>query len=133
VVASANLGKIEAGMAQKMAATGLKLLWGTANLFTHPRRQSVDPADLYLAHIGGIDTIARALLAAADVVSDGGLERLKQERYQGWNGDLGKRITGGELNLATLADLATEKGLDPAPRSGRQELAESLIARHCKY
>jgi xylose isomerase len=72
-------------------------------------------------------------LAAADVVSDGGLERLKQERYQGWNGDLGKRITGGELNLARLADLATEKGLDPAPRSGRQELAESLIARHCKY
>jgi xylose isomerase len=106
---------------------------GGFNFDAKLRRQSVDPADLYLAHIGGIDTIARALLAAADVVSDGGLERLKQERYQGWNGDLGKRITGGELNLASLADLATEKGLDPAPRSGRQELAESLIARHCKY
>ena len=42
-------------------------------------------------------------------------------------------ITSGELNLASLADLATQKGLDPAPRSGKQELAESLIARHCKY
>jgi xylose isomerase len=106
---------------------------GGFNFDAKLRRQSVDPADLYLAHIGGIDTISRALLAAADIVTEGGLNRLKQERYQGWNGELGKRITGGELNLASLADLATDKGLDPAPRSGRQELAESLIARHCKY
>jgi xylose isomerase len=106
---------------------------GGFNFDAKLRRQSVDPADLYLAHIGGIDTIARALLAAADIVTDGGLNRLKQDRYQGWNGELGKRITGGELTLASLADLATEKGLDPKPKSGRQELAESLIARHCKY
>jgi xylose isomerase len=106
---------------------------GGFNFDAKLRRQSVDPADLYLAHIGGIDTISRALLAAADIVTDGALNRLKQERYQGWNGELGKRITGGELNLASLADLAAEKNLDPAPRSGRQELAESLIARHCKY
>jgi len=46
---------------------------------------------------------------------------------------LGKRITSGELSLASLADLATEKGLNPAPRSGKQELAESIIARHSKY
>jgi xylose isomerase len=106
---------------------------GGFNFDAKLRRQSVDPADLYLAHIGGIDTIARALLAAADVVTDGSLERLKKERYEGWSGELGKRIAGGELNLASLADLATDKGLDPAPRSGRQELAESIIARHCKY
>ena len=106
---------------------------GGFNFDAKLRRQSVDPEDLYLAHIGGIDTIARALLAAADVVTSGELERLKQERYKGWNGELGKKITSGALNLASLADLATEKGLDPAPRSGRQELAESLVARHCKY
>jgi xylose isomerase len=106
---------------------------GGFNFDAKLRRQSVDPADLYLAHIGGIDTIARALLAAADIVTDGSLERLKKERYEGWSGELGKRIVGGELNLASLADLATDKGLDPAPRSGRQELAESIIARHCKY
>jgi xylose isomerase len=106
---------------------------GGFNFDAKLRRQSVDAADLYLAHIGGIDTISRALLAAADIVTDGALNRLKQERYQGWTGELGKRITGGELNLAGLADLAIEKGLDPAPRSGRQELAESIIARHCKY
>jgi xylose isomerase len=106
---------------------------GGFNFDAKLRRQSVDPADLYLAHIAGIDTISRALLAAADIVTDGSLNHLKQERYQGWSGELGKRIVGGELNLASLADLATDKGLDPAPRSGRQELAESIIARHCKY
>jgi xylose isomerase len=106
---------------------------GGFNFDAKLRRQSVDPADLYLAHIGGIDTLARALLAAADVASEGALERIKQERYQGWHGELGKRIAAGELSLAALADLATEKGLNPAIRSGRQELAESIIARHCKY
>jgi xylose isomerase len=106
---------------------------GGFNFDAKLRRQSVDPADLYLGHIGGIDTIARALLAAADVVSSGALQRLKSERYQGWSGELGRRIIGGELNLGTLADLATEKNYNPAPRSGKQELAESLIARTCKY
>jgi len=106
---------------------------GGFNFDAKLRRQSVDPADLYLGHIGGIDTIARALLAAADVVASGELERLKTERYQGWSGELGRRISGGELNLATLADLAAEKNFNPVPRSGKQELAESLIARTCKY
>ena len=106
---------------------------GGFNFDAKLRRQSVDPADLYLAHIGGIDTLARALLAAVDVVADGGLARLKRERYQGWDDELGRRIAGGALDLAALADLATERGFDPVPRSGRQELAESLIARHCKY
>ncbi len=106
---------------------------GGFNFDAKLRRQSVDPADLYLAHIGGIDTLARALLAAADVVTEGALERLRQERYRGWSGELGQRIESGSIDLASLADLATEKGLDPAPRSGRQELAESIVARHCKY
>jgi xylose isomerase len=106
---------------------------GGFNFDAKLRRQSVEPSDLYLAHIGGIDTIARALLAAADVVSAGELERLREERYKGWSGDFGKKITSGGFNLASLADHATEKGLDPAARSGKQELAESLIARHCKY
>jgi xylose isomerase len=106
---------------------------GGFNFDAKLRRQSVEPADLFLAHIGGIDTLARALLAAADVVQSGDLARLKQERYRGWDGDLGQRITRGELNLEKLADLAAEQGLNPAPRSGRQELAESFIARRCKY
>ena len=106
---------------------------GGFNFDAKLRRQSVDPADLYIAHIGGLDTLARALLSAADLVTDGKLQKLKDERYQGWSGELGRKITAGGFNLETLAAFATEKGLDPAPRSGKQELAESLIARHCKY
>ena len=106
---------------------------GGFNFDAKLRRQSVEATDLYLAHIGGIDTISRALLAAADIVTNGALEKLKQKRYEGWGGELGKRITSGELSLASLADLATEKGLNPAPRSGKQELAESIIARYSKY
>jgi xylose isomerase len=106
---------------------------GGFNFDAKLRRQSVDPTDLFIAHIGGIDTLSRALLAAADVVTERKLARLKQERYQRWDSDLGARIESGAIDLATLADLAVEKGFDPTPKSGRQELAESLIARHCKY
>ena len=67
------------------------------------------------------------------MVSDGQLKRLRQERYKGWNGALGRRIDNGDFTLATLADHAAEQGFDPKPPSGRQELAESIIARHCKY
>jgi xylose isomerase len=73
------------------------------------------------------------LLAAAEVVANGELDRLRETRYEGWSGELGQRIISGELNLAALADLATDKGLNPVPRSGRQELCESVIARCCTY
>ncbi|HEY2591671.1 MAG TPA: xylose isomerase [Steroidobacteraceae bacterium] len=106
---------------------------GGFNFDAKLRRQSVDPADLYLAHIGGMDTLARALLAAADILSEGKLARLREERYRGWSGELGQRIASGGLDLASLADLATQNGFDPAPRSGKQELAESLVARHCRH
>ena len=106
---------------------------GGFNFDAKLRRQSVDPTDLFVAHIGGIDTLARALLAAVDVVTEGKLQRLQEERYQGWNSELGKKITSGGFHLASLADFATEQGLDPQPRSGKQELAESIIARHSRY
>ncbi len=106
---------------------------GGFNFDAKLRRQSVDPADLYLAHIGGIDTLARALLAAADVVAERKLAELKRTRYQAWDGELGQRIESGKLDLAALADLAAASDFRPTERSGRQELAESLIARHCKY
>ena len=106
---------------------------GGFNFDAKLRRQSVDPNDLYLAHIGGIDTIARALLAAADLVSDATLKRVRDERYQGWNTPLGHKVMQGDFTLAALADHAAENNFDPKIPSGRQELAESIIARHCKY
>ena len=106
---------------------------GGFNFDAKLRRQSVDPADLYLAHIGGIDTLARALLAAAAIVEAGDLKRLRDERYEGWSTDLGRGIDAGQFSLSDLADYADENHLDPQPRSGRQELAESIVARHCRF
>src|ERR1700677_1982964 len=106
---------------------------GGFNFDAKLRRQSVDPSDLYLAHIAGVDVIARALLAAADIVRDGQLLALKRERYQAWNSEFGRRIDGGQFTLSALADYAAEQAIDPKPRSGRQELGESIIARHCRY
>jgi len=92
------------------------------------RRQSVDPADLYLAHIAGIDTLARALLAAAKIVEEGRLAEVRDSRYSGWSGELGSRILSGGFSLAALADHAMTARLDPAPRSGKQELCEAIVA-----
>jgi xylose isomerase len=106
---------------------------GGFNFDAKLRRNSVDVTDLYVAHIGGMDTLARALLAAESLIREGTLERLRQDRYKGWKSELGRRIEAGEFNLGSLCDYVIEKELDPHPQSGRQELAENIIAAHCKF
>ncbi len=106
---------------------------GGFNFDAKLRRQSVNPSDLYLAHIGGIDALARALLTAEEIVKNGELKRLRDERYRFWSTNLGRRIESREFTLRSLGDYAAETGIDPKARSGQQELAESLIARYCRY
>jgi xylose isomerase len=101
---------------------------GGFNFDAKLRRQSVAPNDLYIAHIAGIDTLARTLLAAEKIVTEKKLAKLREERYAGWNGPLGKKILAGEYTLASLADHALKSGLDPKPKSGNQELCERIIA-----
>jgi xylose isomerase len=60
-------------------------------------------------------------------------QRLRRERYQVWESELGRAIDQGEFSLAALADFAADHGLNPTLCSGRQELAESIVARHCRY
>jgi xylose isomerase len=104
---------------------------GGINFDAKLRRQSIDPDDLYLAHIGGADTLAHALLSAAKVIEEGKLNQLVQTRYSGWSKELGQRIERGDFNLAELADHAVNADLNPKPLSGHQEQAESFIARSC--
>ncbi|HYH38978.1 MAG TPA: xylose isomerase [Azospirillum sp.] len=111
-------------MARILAAGGFTT--GGFNFDAKIRRQSIEPDDLLHAHVGGIDTLARALLAAERIVADGRLARHVGERYAGWDGDLGRRLLGG-LDLAGAADVGL--GLDPKPRSGRQEMLENLVNR----
>jgi len=102
---------------------------GGFNFDAKLRRQSIDPADLFHAHVGGIDTLARALLAAIALIEDGRLAAFLDERYAGWQGPLGREILDGKRSLADLAELAVRKSLSPAPRSGRQEWLENLVNR----
>jgi xylose isomerase len=102
---------------------------GGFNFDTKLRRQSMDRTDLFHGHIGGIDTLARSLLVAAAMLEDGALERARDTRYAGWGSDLGKRIIGGDVDLATLADESVARNLDPQPVSGRQEYLENEVNR----
>lgn len=100
---------------------------GGFNFDAKLRRQSLAVDDLFHAHVGGIDTLARALLAAEALIADGGLERAVRERYAGWSGAFGKSLA--ELRLAEISDRAFELSLDPQPRSGRQEYLENYVNR----
>jgi xylose isomerase len=101
---------------------------GGLNFDSKLRRQSIDRTDLFYAHIGGMDTMARALLAAASIIETGDLDALRQARYAGWDGELGTSI----MSNATLGDLhsrAMTTG-EPTRVSGHQEMLENLVAKH---
>ncbi len=100
---------------------------GGFNFDTKLRRQSMDRTDLFHGHIGGIDTLARALLVAAGMIERGTLERLRAERYAGWTGDLGRSILSGEALLEDIAGRVAIGEIDPKPVSGGQELLENLV------
>ena len=106
---------------------------GGFNFDAKLRRQSLDRTDLFHGHIGGIDTLARALLAAEAVVKQGKLDKLRAERYAGWNGELGKKFEAGGFTLESLADYAIKHDINPKPKSGKQELCESIIAGASKF
>ena len=100
---------------------------GGFNFDAKLRRQSTDRTDLFHAHIGGIDTLARALLVAAAMVEDGALARRVEERYAGWSGALGTAILDGTETLESLEAKVAAGQLDPHPVSGHQELLENIV------
>lgn len=102
---------------------------GGFNFDAKVRRQSIDAADLFHGHIGGIDTIAHSLVKAAALIEDGKLDAFRAERYAGWQGELGRRIHADGTTLAEIADIAVARDLAPVRRSGRQEWCENLINR----
>jgi xylose isomerase len=102
---------------------------GGFNFDTKLRRQSLSRDDLFHAHIGGIDTLARSLLVAAALIEDGELERLRTERYAGWSGELGRSILGGKAALDLLSVRVLAGEIDPQPVSGRQEMLENVVNR----
>jgi len=100
---------------------------GGTNFDAKIRRQSLDPADLILSHVGGMDTCARGLKAAAALLADGGLEQARDARYAGWTSPKAQAMLKG--TLAEAAARVTSEGLEPAPQSGKQERLENLWNR----
>ncbi len=100
---------------------------GGFNFDAKLRRQSVDPVDLFHAHIGGMDTLARGLVAAAYLLEEGRLQEAVDARYAGWSGELGRGILEGKLGLADLWRRAIESESAPRPVSGRQEQLENWV------
>jgi xylose isomerase len=102
---------------------------GGFNFDAKLRRQSIARTDLFHAHIGGIDTLARSLLVAADMLERRTLLDAVDARYAAWDGDLGREILDGSVSLEELERRVAD-GIEPVPNSGGQERLEGLVNRH---
>ncbi|MCQ2150200.1 MAG: xylose isomerase [Bacteroidales bacterium] len=101
-------------------------LVGGMNFDAKTRRNSTDLEDIFIAHISGMDVMARALLAAADILEKSEIPAMVKERYSSYDSGPGKKFEDGEMTLQEAADYARSNG-EPAQKSGRQELYESIV------
>ena len=99
---------------------------GGLNFDAKVRRDSTDPEDLFIAHIGGMDAFALGLEIAHRILEEGVLSKMVEERYASFNSGAGKKFEEGKLNLEELAGLATEYGTE-GTESGKQELLENIL------
>jgi xylose isomerase len=93
------------------------------------RRESTDLEDMFVAHVGGMDCLARGLRGAAKAKEDGVLSKFLQDRYSSWNSDLGKKIEGGTSSFEEVAEYAKTCG-EPKQISGKQEYLEQLMNKY---
>lgn len=101
---------------------------GGVNFDAKTRRNSTDLVDIFHAHIGGMDTFARALLAAHAILEDGEFLKLKRKRYASFDSGKGRKFEQGKLSLKDLRALALQGG-EPDQISGKQEYLENLLNR----
>ena len=104
---------------------------GGVNFDAKLRRNSTDREDLFLAHIGGADTFARALLIADKLISDSPLSSMLKKRYESFDSGKGKDFENGKLSLDDLYDLASKNG-SISSISGKQELIENILFNYVK-
>ena len=115
-----DIAELSLVVARIVAAGGFTT--GGFNFDAKVRRQSNDPSDLFHGHVGGMDNLARALLIADKMLSDGKLQAFIDERYAGWNEGLGKDILAGKLSLAAAVRAGAgrqARSRSPAPAARR--------------
>lgn len=101
---------------------------GGINFDAKIRRNSTDAADLFYAHIGGMDAFARALITADNILQKSEYKKIRIERYASFDSGKGKAFEEGKLSLEDLRAFAIENG-EPAVKSGKQEYLENIINR----
>ncbi|EHQ27208.1 xylose isomerase [Mucilaginibacter paludis] len=119
-----NITEIVEAMLVILDGTGLQ--GGGVNFDAKIRRNSTDPADLFYAHIGGMDIFARALIIADNILQKSDYRKIRSDRYASFDSGKGKEFEEGKLSLEDLRNYAAENG-EPAVTSGKQEYLENLI------
>ncbi len=104
---------------------------GGMNFDAKTRRSSTDLEDIFIAHISSMDTLARALIIANDILENSDYLKMKQIRYASFDTGKGAAFETGKLDLEELAEIAAQNG-EPNQISGKQELYESLINRYIR-
>ncbi|WPH24330.1 xylose isomerase [Variovorax paradoxus] len=123
-----NLQQVAAALYEVLRGGGIGQ--GGLNFDAKLRRQSIDPDDLVWAHATSMDLCARALLVAEKMVLDGALQQHVAQRYRAWDTPRGRTILEGGHSLEALALEAEAEGIDPQPRSARQERLEHLVSSY---
>jgi xylose isomerase len=100
---------------------------GGLNFDAHVARESVEPVDLFHAHIGGMDAFARGLKIAAAAADDGEIAKIVKQRYASWDSGIGAEIEAGKKTMKDLADYMLKKGNPDPNTSGRAELIENIL------
>ena len=101
-------------------------LVGGSNFDAKTRRNSTDLEDIFIAHISGMDVMARALLNAVEILEKSPIPAMLKERYASYDSGIGKDFEDGKLTLEQVADYARKNG-EPKQTSGKQELYEAIV------
>ncbi|MBQ4287603.1 MAG: xylose isomerase, partial [Bacteroidales bacterium] len=104
---------------------------GGCNFDAKLRRNSTDPEDIFIAHISGMDALARALLNAARIVSESPLPKMLKERYSSFDAGEGKAFEEGRMSLEDVVAYARKNG-EPKQISGKQELYETIVSLYAE-
>ncbi len=104
---------------------------GGSNFDAKLRRNSTDPEDTFIAHISGMDAMARALENAADLLENSPINNMVTERYASFDAGEGKKFEEGKVGLEDLVAYAKKNG-EPKQTSGKQELYEAIVNMYCK-
>ncbi|MEQ1676345.1 MAG: xylose isomerase [Chitinophagaceae bacterium] len=121
-----DINELTESMLVILEAGGFK--GGGINFDAKIRRNSTDPEDLFYAHIGGMDTFARALITADNILQRSEYKKIRSNRYASFDSGKGKEFENGKLSLEDLRAYAVENG-EPAVTSGKQEYLENIINR----